>query len=30
MINRHYASTLTAEQNIGILQSRRPQARFNP
>ena len=27
MINRHYASTLTAEQNIGILQSRRPQAR---
>jgi hypothetical protein len=28
MINRHYASTLTAEQNIGILQSRRPQGRF--
>ncbi|WP_445778652.1 hypothetical protein [Shewanella sp.] len=28
MINRHYASTFTAEQNIGILQSRRPQARF--
>ena len=27
MINRHYASTLTAEQNIGILQSRRPQNR---
>ena len=27
MINRHYASTLTAEQNIGILQSRRPQGR---
>jgi integrase len=26
MINRHYASTLTAEQNIGILQSRRPRA----
>ena len=29
MINRHYASTLTAEQNIGILQSRRPQARLS-
>jgi len=27
MINRHYASTLTAEQNIGVLQSRRPQNR---
>jgi len=27
MINRHYASTLTAEQNIGVLQSRRPQGR---
>ena len=26
MINRHYASTLTAEQNIGVLQSRRPQS----
>ena len=25
MINRHYASTLTAEQNIGSLQSRRPR-----
>ena len=27
MINRHYASTLTAEQNIGVLQSRRSQTR---
>ena len=27
MVNRYYASTLTAEQNIGILHSRRPQGR---
>jgi hypothetical protein len=25
MISKHYASTVTAEQNIGLLQSRRTQ-----
>jgi hypothetical protein len=30
VINRHYASTVTGEQNIGLLQSRRSQELRRP